>query len=36
MFAYQSPDVGYSGTLEVSEAGFVTSYPGLWDTVTLC
>jgi len=29
-YAYQSPDVGYAGMLEVSEAGFITTYPGLW------
>ncbi len=29
-YAYQAPDVGYTGTLVVSDAGFVTTYPGLW------
>lgn len=33
-YAYQSPDVGYAGTLDVSEAGFVTIYPGLWELET--
>ncbi|MHB0938075.1 MAG: putative glycolipid-binding domain-containing protein [Armatimonadota bacterium] len=29
-YAYHAPDVGYAGTLEVSEAGFITLYPDLW------
>jgi hypothetical protein len=34
-YAYQAPGVGYAGTLEVSEVGFVTTYPGLWELETL-
>lgn len=34
-YAYRASDVGYAGTLEVSTAGFVTSYPGLWELVML-
>jgi hypothetical protein len=32
-YDYQAPSVGYVGTLEVSEVGFVTTYPGLWEVV---
>lgn len=34
-YAYESPDVGYAGTLEVYEEGFITTYPGLWEVETL-
>lgn len=30
-YVYAAPDTGYSGTLEVDPAGFVISYPGLWE-----
>ena len=29
-YDYQAPTFGYAGVLEVTEAGFVTEYPGLW------
>lgn len=29
-YAYAAPRFGYEGILAVSDAGFVTSYPGLW------
>ncbi|MCQ3973369.1 MAG: hypothetical protein DPW09_07995 [Anaerolineae bacterium] len=34
-YDYQAPSVGYVGTLEVSEVGFVTRYPSLWEVVIL-
>jgi uncharacterized protein len=30
-YGYRSPGNGYAGQLEVSEAGFVLRYPGLWE-----
>jgi hypothetical protein len=30
-YEYESPDVGYAGTLEVTDLGFVTRYPDLWE-----
>lgn len=30
-YDYQAPGVGYAATLQVSEIGFVTRYPGLWE-----
>lgn len=33
-FAYEAPDFGYSGTLEVSDSGAVVHYPGLFEQVT--
>lgn len=29
---YEAPSVGYAGLLEVTSAGFVRRYPGLWET----
>jgi hypothetical protein len=30
-YDYQAPGVGYAAPLQVSDTGFVTSYPGLWE-----
>ena len=30
-YDYRAPGVGYAATLQVSEIGFVTRYPGLWE-----
>ena len=30
-YDYQAPAVGYAGTLEVTEIGFITHYPDLWE-----
>jgi hypothetical protein len=34
-YDYQAPSVGYAAPLEVSEIGFVTRYPGLWELEAL-
>lgn len=31
-YAYRAPSTGYAGTLEVAETGFITRYPGLWES----
>ena len=33
-YEYQAPGVDYASTLQVSEIGFVTRYPGLWEVET--
>jgi uncharacterized protein len=33
-YAYRAPGTGYAGILEVTDAGFVTRYPGLWEMET--
>ncbi len=30
-YDYQAPRVGYAASLRVSDSGFVTHYPGLWE-----
>ncbi|HET8580746.1 MAG TPA: putative glycolipid-binding domain-containing protein [Nitrospiraceae bacterium] len=30
-YEYQSPSVGYAAPLDVTDIGFVTLYPGLWE-----
>ena len=30
-YAYRAPSFGYFAVLEVSDIGFITSYPGLWE-----
>jgi hypothetical protein len=30
-FAYQAPDVGYEGVLELASNGFIRRYPDLWE-----
>jgi hypothetical protein len=30
-YAYQAPGVGYAASLQVSDRGFVTHYPGFWE-----
>ena len=30
-YDYQAPSVGYAAALRVSDSGFVTQYPGLWE-----
>ena len=30
-YDYQAPGVGYAASLRVSDSGFVTQYPGLWE-----
>jgi uncharacterized protein len=30
-YNYQAPRVGYTASLQVSDSGFVTQYPGLWE-----
>lgn len=32
---YESPSIGYAALLEVAPDGFVRSYPGLWESVSL-
>lgn len=34
-YEYQAPRFGYAAILEVSDAGFVTKYPGLWELEAL-
>jgi hypothetical protein len=34
-YHYESPAFGYDALLQVSEYGFVTRYPGLWDLETI-
>ena len=34
-YRYEAPGVHYAEILDVSEAGFVTRYPGLWEMETL-
>ncbi len=29
---YEAPSVGYAATLEITEAGFIRRYPGLWES----
>ena len=33
-YRYEAPTVGYAADLAVSDAGFVTRYPGLWTSVS--
>ena len=33
-YRYEAPPVGYAADLAVSDAGFVTRYPGLWASVS--
>ena len=33
-YRYEAPTVGYAADLAVSDAGFVTQYPGLWTRVS--
>lgn len=33
-YRYEAPTVGYAADLAVSDAGFVTRYPGLWASVS--
>jgi hypothetical protein len=35
MYDYQAPSVGYAAFLLVSDIGFVTQYPGLWELEAL-
>jgi len=30
-YEYQAPSVGYAAPLDVTDIGFVTRYPGLWE-----
>jgi hypothetical protein len=34
-YDYHAPDFGYSATLLVSNLGFITQYPGLWELETI-
>jgi hypothetical protein len=34
-YEYQSPSFGYAAPLQVSDVGFVTRYPGLWELEAL-